>query len=144
MMREPTTKRLLRVATGLMALPLWMILVGLGGDSGVESVTNPAEQHSAILTDADGASMNVSGMNVSGAVVLVGRLGRGDLSVPFATISSIDITDDPGDFVAAKVTLTDGKAVTLLIRDSMSFYGTTNAGLFQIRARDLARISIEH
>ncbi len=142
MTRTPARTVISKAALFLLALPLWATLTGLGGDQGVGSVTNPSEQHSAVLIDADGASMQVDGVNISGEVALVGRMGRGDLRVPFANISTIEISNDPGDFASAKVTLVDGKDVTLLVRDSMSFYGTTDAGLFQIRVRDLARISI--
>ena len=143
-MSELSRKALARTALLLLALPLWALLTGLGGGKGLGSVTSPSEEHRAVLTDADGASMQVEAVNIAGEVALVGRLGRGDLRIPFATIASIEITDEPGDFASARVTLSDGKDVTVLVRDSLSFYGTTAAGLFQIRARDLLRISIEH
>ena len=133
-----------KLAILLVVLPLWASLVGLGGNRAASSITDPSEQHEAVLTDADGTAVSVSGLTAAGEVSLVGRMGRGELRVRFANISGIELTDDPGDFASAKVALSDGSSVTLLVRDSLTFYGQTGNGLFQIRARDLKSVSIGH
>ena len=133
-----------RASSALAAVLLWAGLVGLGGNQGGGEVTDPEEVYAAVFVDIDGTTIEVSGINVSGEVSLVGQIGRGNLRVRLANIGAIDFTDNPGDFSTAVITLTDGKSVDLLVRDSLAFYGQTGSGLYQIRTRDLQSVRIQH
>ena len=120
------------------------LAVGFGANRGANSVTSPAEDYRAVLVDADGGEVPVAGLNVAGEVSMTGRLGRGDLKIRLANISTVSFENQPGDFTTATVDLVDGKSVKLTIRDSMTFYGRTDTGLFQIRSRDLLSVRLDH
>ena len=121
----------------------WTLLNGMGGQSGPSSLTNPKVNYNATLEDIDGRTYKVSGFNLAGETALSGKLGRGTLRINFAQVAGLSFTDSDDAHLTVSVEPTEGETVDLKIRDSASFYGTTSAGLLQLRARDLKRVTIE-
>jgi hypothetical protein len=122
--------------TLLGTLPL---LLGLG-TSGGRDVIHPPLDFKATLTDRDGMQVEVSRLNIGGDVQLDGDMGRGSLRIPFDNIDSVALSPDSADFSRAVVHLKNNETVTLRIRNSLTIYGQTSVGIYQIRARDLQSI----
>ena len=110
------------------------------GITGGRDVAHPVVDFKATFTDRDGITVACTHLNVGGDVQLEGDMGRGTLQIAFENIDRIEFGDDVRDHRTAIVALKHGESVTLKIRDSLTFYGQTGVGLYQIRARDLQRI----
>jgi len=121
----------------LAALPL---LLGMGTIGGGQEVIQPPVDFHATLVDKDGTRVDVSRVNIGGRVQLEGDLGRGNLRIPFANINRIDFHSGARDQIQATVHLSNGEPVNLRVRSSLTFYGQTSVGLYEVRARDLEHI----
>ena len=121
-------------------------LVGMGGFGGGREEGLPARDFSATFTDVDGTRMAVTRVTSGGDASLEGDLGRGRLRVPFDNIARIAFQPAENDHerVRAEVTLREGEPVALTVRSSTTFYGRTQAGAYQIRARDLKSVEFAH
>jgi hypothetical protein len=115
-------------------------LLGLGTTGG-KDVIQPAMDFRATLVDKDGTTVDVRRLNIGGDVQLEGDMGRGTLRIAFENIKSVDFTTDSHDYSRATIHLKSGDTVTLRVRSSLTIYGQTNVGLYQIRARDLRSIT---
>jgi hypothetical protein len=136
-------KLIKQIALPCCLVATWVVLCAMGGQSGPSSLTNPKVKYNATLEDIDGRSYKVSGFNLAGETALSGKLGRGTLRVDFTQVAGFEFADDDDAYLTVTVTSSEGDKVDLEIRDSTSFYGTTAAGLLQLRARDLKRVTIE-
>jgi hypothetical protein len=134
------------------ALKAWMILVPLlgvvpllvgMGTSGGRDVIHPTMDFRASLVDRDGVKVEVNRLNVGGEVQLEGDMGRGNLRIAFENIQSVDFAAESHDYSRATVHLKSGETVSLRVRNSLMIYGQTTVGLYQIRARDLQRITFQ-
>jgi hypothetical protein len=122
---------------------LWLVTPGGSfgmGMTGGRDVINPAIDFKATLTDKDGVKVGCDRLNIGGDVQLEGDMGRGSLRIAFENIRRIDFGGDSRDYRTATVQLKNGRSVSLKIRNSLTFYGQTAVGLYQIRARDLQSI----
>jgi hypothetical protein len=126
---------------------LFSVLVGLAplllgmGTTGGKDVIQPAMDFRATVVDKDGTKVEVHRLNIGGDVQLEGDMGRGNLRIAFENITSVDFTADSHDYSRATIHLKSGDTVTLRVRNSLTIYGQTNVGLYQIRARDLQSIT---
>ncbi len=139
----PMPKLIKQIALPCCLVATWVLLCAMGGESGPSSLTNPKVNYDATLEDIDGRSYKVSAFNLAGETALSGKLGRGTLRVDFAQVAGLEFADDDDTFLTVTVAPVEGAEVELEIRDSTSFYGTTAAGLLQLRARELKRVTIE-
>ncbi len=117
-------------------------LLGMGGFGGGREEGLPARDFIATFTDVDGAKMTVTRVTSGGGTSLEGELGRGRLRIPFDNIARITFqpAENDRERVQAVVTLREGEPVTLTLRSSTTFYGRTQGGAYQIRARDLRAV----
>jgi len=135
--RKLGTIALLSVLLGVTPL-----LLGLG-TSGGRDVMHPAVDFAATLVDRDGTQVDVTRLNIAGDVQLEGDMGRGNLRIAFDHIASVELSADSHDFSRAVVHLKNGETVTLRVRNSLTIYGQTTVGIYQIRARDLQSITFK-
>jgi hypothetical protein len=133
-------RRILRGA-GLAVLAIGLMGMGALGGGGRDNGL-PARDFRATFTDVDGTRVDVSRVNAGGDASLEGDVGRGRLRVPFDNIVRIRLaaTGQDRDRVSAEVTLREGDPVQLIVRSSTTFYGQTQSGAYQIRARDLRSV----
>jgi hypothetical protein len=112
-------------------------LLGMGA-AGRQEVRSSAR---AVFVDRDGVRVEAEHVTASGATEIAGGLGRGSLQIPFENIESVtfDTAEDRSDR-AAKIQLRNGESVAMHVRGSLSFYGQTPVGTYQIRARDLKAV----
>ena len=130
------------IALPLLVLGAAPMLLGLG-TSGGRDVIHPAMDFRGTITDRGGTRVDVSRLNIAGDVQLEGDMGSGSLRIPFDNIVSIDLQPDTHDYSSATVHLKNGESVTLRVRNSLTIYGQTNVGVYQIRARDLQSIQFK-
>ncbi len=123
----------------IVLLPVVLATLGLG-TSGGRDVIHPTQDFHGTITDRDGTRVELSRINIGGDVQIEGDLGRGSLRVPFDNITSIDLVPEAHDYCAATVHLKNGDSVSLRVRNSLTIYGQTSVGVYQIRARDLQSI----
>ena len=140
---NPMPKLIKQIALPCCLVATWVLLCAMGGQSGPSSLTNPKVNYNATLEDIDGRNYKVSAFNLAGETALSGKLGRGTLRVDFAQVAVLEFADDDDAYLTVTLASNEGDKVDLEIRDSTSFYGTTAAGLLQLRARDLKRVTIE-
>lgn len=124
------------LAVLLLSAPL-LLGMGMGGSKDV--IQPPIDIH-AVLTDRGGTQVDLSRFNVGGRVDLEGEMGRGTLRISFEDIRSVEFGQEKSNWVPATVQLKRGDEVGLKIRSSLTFYGRTPVGIYDIRARDVARI----
>jgi hypothetical protein len=136
-MRRPISRTILVLPVLIGAAPL---LLGMG-TSGGRDVIHPVMDFHATLTDKDGVKVEVNRLNIGGDVQLEGDMGRGTLRIAFDNIKGIELSPDSHDYSRAAVQLKNGESVTLRVRNSLMFYGQTNVGIYQIRARDLQSVN---
>jgi hypothetical protein len=113
------------------------------GTTGGRDVIHPAMDFKATLVDKDGTRVAVHQLNIGGDVQLEGDLGRGTLRIAFDNIKSIDFHAESQDYTRAVVHLKTGESVTLRVRSSLTLYGQTAVGIYQIRARDLQSVTFD-
>ena len=130
-----------RVFTAVALVAVAAPLLGMGA-VGREPVRSDTK---AVFVDRDGTRVEADHVTASGATEIAGDLGRGSLRVPFENVDSIsfDATEERGDRTA-KIRLRNGEAVSMQVRGSLSFYGQTPVGAYQIRARDLKAVEFAH
>jgi len=128
--------RCLSLLFALLTAPL---LLGMGMGGG-KDVIQPAVDIHAVLTDRDGTRVDLTRFNIDGRVQLEGEMGRGTLRVAFEDIREIEFREDNRSRTLAVVRLKQGDTVELKVRSSLTFYGRTPVGIYEVRARDIAKV----
>jgi hypothetical protein len=124
---------------GLAVISVALLGMGAAGKQEVRSSTK------AVFVDRDGVRVAAEQVTASGTTEIAGDLGRGSLHVPFENVESIsfDAAEERGNR-AATIRLRNGESVAMHVRGSLSFYGQTPVGAYQIRARDLKAVEFAH
>lgn len=114
------------------------------GTLGGRDLTAPQVNFTAVFVDRDGTEVRCDRVSAAGQVHLNGLMGRGSLRIPFENIGRVSFAGGGGDTETATVELRNGAPVDLTVRGSLSFYGHTDVGLYQIRARELRSVQFVH
>jgi hypothetical protein len=127
------------VVVALAVMSVALLGMGAAGKQEVHSSTR------AVFVDRDGVRVEAEHVTASGITEIAGDLGRGALHIPFENVESInfDAAEERGDRTA-KIRLRNGESVAMHVRGSLSFYGQTPVGAYQIRARDLKAVEFTH
>ena len=120
---------------GLAVMSVALLGMGAAGKQEVRSSTK------AVFVDRDGVRVAAEQVTASGTTEIEGDLGRGSLHVPFDNVEAIsfDAAEERGER-ATTIRLRNGESVSMRVRGSLSFYGQTPVGAYQIRARDLKAV----
>lgn len=132
-------KRGLFVVLLAVAALLCMGMGGLGGHP-EGSVPETDVLIQADIKDHNGTATSLNQFSMDGKTYLDAWRGQGKLSIPFQNIDTIAFGERKGDEVKVEVKLKSGTVMSLSIRSSAQFYGSTGFGAFQIKSRDVDRI----
>lgn len=116
-------------------------LLGMGA-AGKQEARSTAK---AVFVDQNGTRVEAEQVTASGATEIPGALGRGTLRIPFDNVASVSFEagEERGDRTAT-IRLRNGESVSMHVRGSLSFYGQTPVGAYQVRARDLKAVEFAH
>jgi len=136
-MRNPTKWVFL-----LLILSVFTLLTGMGGMNGAPEGTVPEtdEEVSARVVDRGGVSVDLTTFSMDGNIFLTGMQGRGDVTIFFRDVGKVTFSEPSGDLVPTEVVMKDGKKLRLDVRKRAVFYGKTEYGAYQVKARDIASI----
>ena len=102
----------------------------------------PDKEVSAVITDSEGLTLNLTQFSINGKTYLQGKLGAGRVAVPFSQIRFMTLSSEPKG-LAVKVELTDRSQLNLLLEKGLTAYGKIKAGTYQILLDHLKKIEIQ-
>jgi hypothetical protein len=102
----------------------------------------PDKEVAAMTTDSEGLTLNLTQFSINGKTYLQGRLGAGQVAVPFSQIRVMTFASEPKG-IAVKVELTDQSYLNLLLEKGLTAYGKIKAGTYQILLEQLKKIEIQ-
>lgn len=110
----------------------------LGGDA-PSRIPVPARSFSAVFEDVGGTTVQATRVTFDGEVFVHGRLGAGQVTVPFERIAEVRIEKAENPLRrTAVIQLADGsEPVRIEIKDDTPWYGRTRFGNYKIEGRDL-------
>jgi hypothetical protein len=116
---------------------------GFGGDAAPTRIPVPARLFDATVEDAKGTSVEVKRVSIDGEVYLHGKVGEGDVAVPFEKIAEVLImpSGDPTKRIA-HATLRDGNTVSVELDDDTPCWGEATFGNYKIEISKIRKITI--
>jgi len=102
----------------------------------------PDKEVTAVLTDSEGLTLNLTQFSINGKTFLQGRLGAGRVAVPFNQIRVLTLSLEPKG-ISAKVELTDRSYMNLLLEKGLTAYGKIKAGAYQVLLDQVKKIEIQ-
>ncbi len=121
------------------------LLMGMGksGQTGKPGeIPLPDKEVSAVITDSEGLTLNLTQFSINGQTYLQGKLGAGRVAVPFGQIRSMTLSLEPKG-IAAKVELIDRSQMSLTLEKGLTAYGKIKALNYQIILDLLKKIEIQ-
>jgi hypothetical protein len=101
----------------------------------------PDKEVSAMITDTEGLTLNLSQFSINGQAYLSGKLGAGRVALPLGQVRVISLSVEPKG-LAAKVELTDQSKMNLLLEKGATVSGRLKAGTYQVSLDHLKKIEI--
>jgi hypothetical protein len=102
----------------------------------------PDKEVSAVTTDNEGLTLNLTQFSINGKTYLQGRLGAGRVAVPFSQIRVMTLASEPKG-IAVMVELTDRSHLNLFLEKGLTVYGKIKAGTYQVLLEQLKKIEIQ-
>ncbi len=102
----------------------------------------PDKEVTAVITDSEGLTLNLSQFSINGKTFLQGRLGAGRVAVPFGQIHFLTLSLEPKG-ISARVELTDRSTLNLFLEKGLTAYGKIKAGTYQILLDQVKKIEIQ-
>lgn len=132
----------MRFSYAVLFLLLAFVLTGMGSLGGVPEgqIPETKENVRARLVDRQGVATDLQNFSMDGKVLLSAARGSGMVTIPFKEVAFIEFGEAAGNLVNVRVAMIDGGIVPLKVEGRSVFYGSTQFGFFQIRARDVGRI----
>ncbi|MCB2189692.1 MAG: hypothetical protein KQJ78_25030 [Deltaproteobacteria bacterium] len=131
----------LRLGFWLAALP-WVLGMGVNTGVGPTHIPVPPENFRVELRDIGGSQVTLDHFAIDSQTFVLGRLGEGELAVPFAKVKGLALAD-PGQGLQARVTLRDGQEVILALPGSPKATGQTSYGNFAIPLKEISSIQFK-
>jgi hypothetical protein len=101
----------------------------------------PEKEVSAMITDNEGLTLNLSQFSINGQINLTGKLGAGRVNIPLSQIRVISLTNGSKGLVA-KVELTDHSQMNLLLEKGAMISGRIKVGTYQVSMDQLKKIEV--
>lgn len=134
----PARRFVLGCCLVLLVCPLLMAM-GFGGGEGPTSVPEPEQNWRVRLTDVSGQSVELTEFSLDAQTFVLGKMGEGQVAVPFAKVKSLELAQLDGK-LTAQVALDDGQSVKLAMRPKLPAYGKTRFGNFKIDLGEVNRV----
>lgn len=118
-------------------------LTGMGSLGGPPEGTVPktSVNIAARVTDRTGVVTSVNRFSMDGKVSVVGRRGKGEVSLLVRDVKEISFAAMSGEGVPADLQLRNGEHVQLTVPGDAVFYGDTGYGAFWIPAKEVQHIT---
>jgi len=119
-----------------------VVLTGMGELGGGPSGTVPetTENINARVFDRMGIMAELTQFSMEGNVFLEGTSGKGEITIPFKNLKSIEFGEIIGQDMFVSVQLKSGETLPLKVTKKAVFYGDTGYGAYRIRVRDIKRV----
>ena len=121
------------------------LALGMGGLTGEDVPTRiPTPEQNFVATVVDQADVRtrVTLLSIEGYTVFVGKMGKGQLAVPFAEVKRADFRMS-GDALEALLHLKTGKDLVLSVDRRKECYGKTEFGNYRIALGDIKMLTID-
>ena len=107
---------------------------GFGGsDAPPARIPVPAHDFAATVMDNSGVRVEVTQVSYNGEVFVYGRVGEGQVTVPFTTIASVRFEPSTeANKRIAFIVMRDGTSVNVVVEDDVPAYGRTSYGTYSI------------
>jgi hypothetical protein len=127
-----------------LTFPTAVLATGFGSDAPTR-IPVPAKVFQATVEDVSGTTVSVTRVSFDGEVSLVGRVGEGQVAIPFEKIHSvrIDVAGEASDRIAL-VSLRDGSSVRVVVDRDTPCYGDAAWGHYRIEVEKLRKITFAH
>lgn len=130
------------VVVGLGAAAVWTVPVlanGVFGGDAPSRIPVPARVFSATFEDVGGTEVKASRVTFNGEVFVYGKLGAGQVTVPFERIREVRIekATDPLKRTAVITLLDDTEPVKIELDDDTPWYGKARFGNYKLESRDV-------
>ncbi len=102
----------------------------------------PDKEISAMITDNEGLTLNLSQFSINGQTYLTGKLGAGRVAMPLGQIRIISLSIGPKG-LAAKVELADHSQMNLLLEKGALVSGRIKVGTYQVSLEHLKKIEVQ-
>lgn len=102
----------------------------------------PKNNFVVLIVDSEDNRLELSSFSCDGEVYIKGMIGKAQSVISFDKINSISFSLLDSELIG-KLTLKDGKEVSLKIKKTLQFYGKTDYGNFIIRAEDIKSITFK-
>ena len=102
----------------------------------------PDKEVSAVISDNEGLTLNLTQFSINGKTFLQGKLGAGLVAVPFSQIRVMTLSPEPKG-IAVILELNDRSQMNLHLEKGLTAYGKIKAGTYQILLDKLKKIEIQ-
>ena len=119
----------------------WFLLVGMGTTDGAGPVNIPipARNYNVTLIDTENVKTRLTSFSVGGLIFFTGRVGKGQVALPFAKMRSIEFRQKGGR-VQATASLKKGGTVVMSVSRDTTVSGKVPYGNFRISLGDVRRV----
>jgi hypothetical protein len=124
----------------LLLLPL-LLAMGGGEGEGPTRIPEPQADWRVRLIDQEGAKVELTQFAIDGQAFVLGNLGQGQAAVPLERIKLVELANKAGT-LKAKLTLTQGEPVELVVKPTLKATGKTGWGNFRIPLSEVSRIEV--
>ena len=125
---------LLLCTPGLMAM-------GFGDGQAPTRIPEPQANYRVLLVDQEGGRVELTEFSVDGQTFMMGGLGQGQAAVPMDKIKAVEIANQGGK-LKARIILTQGEPVELVLDGNLKATGRTSFGNYRIPLAEVRRVEV--
>lgn len=125
----------------LLALAPLILAMGVGESEGPVRIPEPQTDFRVLLTDQEGATVELTNFSIEGQSFVLGNMGKGEAAVPFDQVKEVELTNQ-GDKLKAKIILKKGPPVEVMVKPSLKATGKTSFGNYRISLGEVSRVKV--